>query len=300
MSVVDAGSLTAAADQLGVAQPALGLQIRNLEADLGMSLLVRHSRGVEPTPAGELLHRHAVAILQSLDDARREVTALADGARETIRFGITPSAMRLIGPDIMLEARELMPRVFLSLTEELSFVLGTALEAGELDAAFTYERSDRSLVALTALMEEDLLLVSSAETEAEPGPVTFAEAVRRDLVLAGRRDVIRALVEETAGRLSLRVNVVYETQSVPATRNVIGKGLASGIMPFGSAAEEIGNGSLVGRRIVEPALPRTLYLARRMRMQPLRHEEEFRAFLRRMLTRLRTRLGDLARPLGDI
>jgi DNA-binding transcriptional LysR family regulator len=56
VTVVEAGNMTRAAEQLHVAQTALGMQIRQMEEDLGVALLVRHSRGVEPTKAGSLLH----------------------------------------------------------------------------------------------------------------------------------------------------------------------------------------------------------------------------------------------------
>ena len=59
VSVVETGSMTRAAEQLHVAQTALGMQIRQIEEDLGVALLVRHSRGVEPTKAGRLLHERA-------------------------------------------------------------------------------------------------------------------------------------------------------------------------------------------------------------------------------------------------
>ena len=60
VSVVEAGNMTRAAEQLHVAQTALGMQIRQIEEDLGVALLVRHSRGVEPTKAGSLLHARAL------------------------------------------------------------------------------------------------------------------------------------------------------------------------------------------------------------------------------------------------
>ena len=285
---------------MNVAQPALGLQIRNLEEDLGVALLLRHSRGVQPTAVGELLYQRATAILQALEAARLEVRNFAGDTRETIRFGITPSAMHLLGADIVLEARELMPNVFLSWVEELSFILISAMEAGDLDAAFTYQGAERPGLARRALLEEDLMLVSSPLIDPSRQPIRFAEVTRRDLVLSGERDIVRRLVEDTAGRLSMAVNVVYETQSVPATRNLIDKGIASGIMPFGSIAHELASGTLAARRIVEPAVPRTLYLAHRIRPVPFHYDTEFKAFLSKALRRLTVKLGDLARPLGDI
>jgi LysR family nitrogen assimilation transcriptional regulator len=63
LSVVDTGNMTRAAEHLNVAQTALGMQIKQLEESLGVTLLVRHSRGVEPTKAGSLLRERALEIL---------------------------------------------------------------------------------------------------------------------------------------------------------------------------------------------------------------------------------------------
>jgi len=300
VKVVEIGSFTAAAEQLNVAQPALGLQIRNLEEDLGVPLLLRHSRGVEATPAGELLHKRAIAILESIEAARQEIINFAGHQREVIRFGITPSAMSLLGPDIVLDAREAMPDVFLSLVEELSFALAAALEAGELDAAFTYQRSSRPNLTQRALIEEELLFVSAPEAGLPGGPITFREVARHDLVLAGERDIVRQIVEETAGRLSVAIKVLYESQSIPATRNLVQKGIASTVIPFGSVAEQIASGELHARRIVEPSLRRTLFFVQRTHRSPLQDSEAFNAFLSKVLHALTTRLGDLCHPLASL
>ncbi|HWK14574.1 MAG TPA: LysR family transcriptional regulator [Rhizobiaceae bacterium] len=298
VKVVEAGSLTAAADQLRIAQPALGLQIRNLEEDLGVALIVRHSRGIEPTAAGALLFERSRAILQAMEDVQQEIKNFAGGMQEAIRFGITPSAMRLLGPDLLLEARQMMPDVFFSLVEELSFSLVATLEAGDLDAAFTYQNTDRNRITGRPIMEEDLLLISSPELDDSSEPVSFTEAARRDLVLAGPRDVIRRLAEETAERLSVPLNVIYEAQSVPATRNLIEKGLASGIMPYGSVVGELDSGTLCARPIIEPELIRTLYFVRRARITPLQSERAFALFVERAIETLTERLGEHCRPLG--
>lgn len=274
------------------------MQIRNLEEELGVALLRRHSRGIEPTPAGELLYRRALEILEAIERARQEVMSFADVEREVLRFGLTPSTMLLLGPDLVLEAREAMPGIFLSLVEELSFALVAALEAGDLDAALTYQAPARATLSSRALYEEDLLLVSSPEMDPSSDPIPFRELARRDLVLAGERDIVRGLVEATAARLSVPVNVVYEAQSIAATRNLVAKGIASAIIPYGSVAGELASGTLGARRITAPAVARTLYLVRRG--GALSHESEFEGFVARILATLTARLGDLHRPLGGL
>jgi LysR family nitrogen assimilation transcriptional regulator len=98
-------------------------------------LLIRHSRGVEPTAAGLTLFERAQKILALVDETRAEMLALRGATPETVRLGITPSIMSLIGYDLLVEAREDIPQVFLSVTEELGFVLMEAMKRGELDLA---------------------------------------------------------------------------------------------------------------------------------------------------------------------
>jgi LysR family nitrogen assimilation transcriptional regulator len=63
------------------------MQIRQLEEDLGVALLVRHSRGVEPTKAGRLLHTRAISILKEVDEARKDVRACEREDSETTGLG---------------------------------------------------------------------------------------------------------------------------------------------------------------------------------------------------------------------
>lgn len=298
VKVLESGSLTAASEQLNVAQPALGLQIRNLEEELGVPLMVRHSRGVQATPAGELLSKRAEHILRSFEELAGEIRSFAGRTRDTIRFGITPSAMALLGPDLLLEANETMPDVFFSLIEELSYVLIDALESGDLDIALTYHGGARSSLARRPVMEEELLLISSPEHDSSTEPVSFLDLSKRDLVLAGPRDIIRCLIDDTAMRLSLPLNVVYEAQSVSATKNLLEKGLASGVMPYGSVAKELKASRLVARRIVQPAIFRTLYIVRRQRASASAYDAPLDAFLEGAITVLQDKLGDLCRPIN--
>jgi LysR family nitrogen assimilation transcriptional regulator len=105
VGVVEAGNMTRAAEQLHVAQTALGMQIRQLEEDLGVALLVRHSRGVEATKAGSLLHTRALAILKLAEETRKEVSACDREDSEAIRLGITPALMIVLGTEITLNVR---------------------------------------------------------------------------------------------------------------------------------------------------------------------------------------------------
>jgi LysR family nitrogen assimilation transcriptional regulator len=85
--VVEAESLSKASELLCVAQPAIGLQIKHLEEELGTKLLVRHSRGVKPTEAGARLLEDAYDILRRIDDAMLRVRDEGDTPRGMITIG---------------------------------------------------------------------------------------------------------------------------------------------------------------------------------------------------------------------
>ena len=110
VGVVDAGNMTRAADQLHVAQTALGAQIKQLEDDLGVSLLVRHSRGVDATKSGRRLYDRAVEILKLVEDTRREVIASKGNPTEAIRLGITLPSWPPLAPRLRSAQRNGYPK----------------------------------------------------------------------------------------------------------------------------------------------------------------------------------------------
>ena len=300
MKVVEVGSMTRAAEQLRVAQPALGLQIRQLERDLGVDLLVRHSRGAVPTSAGTRLFERARSILKLIEETRQEITAAGRRARENVALGVTPSIMRQLGSDILLDARAQLPEVFLSLVEEMSFVLLDALEKEELDLALAYNVAERPGLVRKPVLEEDLLLVTAPSAEVQGDTIALAKALEYDLVQAGERDMVRRLIHAAAGPLSLPVKIAFEAQSIAAMKDIAACGVAASIMPFGTAVDELRRGTLTGRRIEQPAVKRTLYLVRLSKRPPFKHQVAMSRFLERMLRRLADSLGPLAHPLADV
>jgi LysR family transcriptional regulator, nitrogen assimilation regulatory protein len=297
--VVETGNMTRAADQLNVAQPALGLQIRQLEEHLGSTLLVRHSRGVEPTAAGRMLFERARKILQLVDETRAEMLALRGVASETLRLGVTPSIMNLIGYDLMVEAREDLPQVFISLTEELGYVLIDAMKRGELDLALAYEVEDEPTLNARPIFEEELLFVTALPDVPE-GPITLADALTYPLAIACERDIVRRLIESAAGRQGLKLRIAFEVNSALVMKNMVLRESVSSILPYGSVADEVRAGRLHVRRIAGREIVRRLFLLRPAGRPAFQQEAVIAAFMERMIGKLTEAGGELiqsfARP----
>ena len=241
-----------------VAQTALGLQIRNLEDELGVVLIERHSRGVTATACGAILNRHAGEILERLDAAKMAVRARAGLATETLRLGLTPSIVRLVGDAILTDLADMLPGTELILIEEFSFVLARQMAQGDLSCALSFSPDVDPRFMRRALLEEDLFLMVPPDDPGGKSPVTFREVAGYDLALTAKQDVVTRAVEDIAERLGLPLTIAYQVQSLRAVKNLVAKGVAATVMPYGAAEGELRSGQFLARPIVAPAVVRTL------------------------------------------
>jgi LysR family nitrogen assimilation transcriptional regulator len=294
--IVEAGNMTRAAEQLNVAQPALGMQIKQLEEELGVTLLVRHSRGTGPTQMGAVLYERALAILNLVEETRREIMSARAASTEPLRFGITPSLMQMIGSELALQMSDHAPGISLSLSEEMSHLLIETLRRGELDMILAYDVPDDAGWWKRALYQEDLVLVSTSPDHRRI-PIPFAEALSEPLVLPEPRDSVRALVDRTAKELGLQLKVAHEIRSIPGIKTMILRGVAAGILPFGTVLAEVQAKTLSIRPIMDPTLRRTLYLAGSQTAGRLRSISAVRQVVRAAVATLTSYMGPLGHPL---
>jgi LysR family nitrogen assimilation transcriptional regulator len=296
VGVIEAGNMTRAAEQLHVAQTALGMQIRQLEEDLGVALLVRHSRGVEPTKAGTLLHARALAILKLVEESRKDVQSCERENSEAIRLGITPALMLVCGTEIALTVREQLPQVFLSIVEAMSHVLVDTLLRGEADYILCYDVPDLPQLSRTALLQDDLVLVTPPSPH-KGKPIAFVDALEESIAMPEEGDTVRTVVARTARELGLELKVAYEVRSISAMKSLVMRGAASSVLPYFAVIDEVRAGKVDARPITMPAIRRTLFLASSTQRGPFKNEAGLTGAVRSSLSGLLDALGPLAQPL---
>src|SRR3954468_11508887 len=123
LRVAELRSFSKAADVLHVAQPAITRQIRLLEEELGVALFHRHSRGSEPTEAGQLLEIRAAELLRMADQTRVDVVSRAVVPTGTVRIGFPPSVGNLLLGSPVAAYHAKYPGVLISLVEGYNQVL---------------------------------------------------------------------------------------------------------------------------------------------------------------------------------
>lgn len=164
--VLAEGSLTRAAKHCNLSQSALTQQIQSLEAALGEPLLLRKPRGVEPTPAGNLLAGHAARILGEAARAREAFAGRKELQSGRVSFGIIPTIAPYLLPRLIGPFRRKFPAVDIAVSEArtsdlIQLLADGAIEFAVLSDVVTAERKRWSL-QVRELFREPLLLAAPA------------------------------------------------------------------------------------------------------------------------------------------
>lgn len=249
-------SLSRAATQLGVAQPALSQNMRALEEDIGAPLFQRHAKGMTLTPEGERLVGEAQRLLGQMSELRTRVTGRAIEPAGRVRLALAGSLSGVLAAPLIAALRARFPAVTLALTDGMSSVTHHQLESGQLDLALIPGTDGLFGMRTLPLFEEHFMLFgATASTQAMPRRVTLAQALAHPLAAPDRAHDLRQCIDRAAINHRLQPNVCYELNSPPMLIGVVKAGLARAILPLGPCLDALASGEVVGR----PVAPRQLH-----------------------------------------
>ena len=213
------------AELIHLSQPALSLQIRALEAEIGVRLLERNRRKTTLTAAGRAFRDAAVAGVSQLDRATRNARLAADGKLGLLRIGFISTAGSELVPNILRPFRELNPEVEFSLRNILTAEQIRMLEAGELDIGFLRLPlgGHPQLEVVTVHREPFVLVVPSSHPLGKRKRVRLEELSGQDFVMYDRayapgfHDLIFGMlrnagivptIRQTAGQMPTLISLV--------------------------------------------------------------------------------------------
>src|SRR6266480_7593467 len=130
LAVAEAGSFSRAADRLGISQPSVSQQMRDLEAGLRVSLFQRRGRRILLTAKGLVFQEHARAILRQLENCLEELNSEASQLRGALHLGVIPVLNVPLVPDLIGLFGSSHPGVTVAVEEISSTEIETALEEG--------------------------------------------------------------------------------------------------------------------------------------------------------------------------
>ncbi len=266
VAIAEEGSLSAAAQRLNVAQPALSQHVIALEGRLEVKLLERSPRGVTLTQPGEVLLAHARSILAALDDARAAVRQAGTEPLGEVAFGLPSSIAHVLSVPLAETVRLELPKVRLRVIDAMSGFIQTWLENLSVDLGMLYDLGAVRHLAHRQLMTEELHFFPAPDAwpfATPPGtPVRLADLARVELVLPSRHHGLRTMIERIARAHGITLAVTTEMDALGQIRTLVARGSGCTILAPAAAIDAVERGELAMAPIVEPRLIRPVYLVR--------------------------------------
>ncbi|MBO6782009.1 MAG: LysR family transcriptional regulator [Alphaproteobacteria bacterium] len=229
--IAESGSFTAAAARLRVAQPALSRQIAALEQDLGAPVFVRGPGGVSLTAHGEILLRHADAMRVHAARAREEISAALGHVSGWISFGTAPAVGRLLFGAVAARMSERYPGLRISFVEGVGAGLLNALTDGTLDLAVMSRPANAPGIEFHHLFDEPVYLVGARDAKMPRKAAGWDDLAGMPLVVTNQQTTMASWVEELSGQSQADLDLRYRVESSRAAIDIVGRGLAYGVLP---------------------------------------------------------------------
>jgi DNA-binding transcriptional LysR family regulator len=232
VAVAEHGSVSLAAQELSISQSAVTEALKQLEADLGVKLFERHSRGLTTTQNGHQFLRHAAEILAGVSGARRAFAAqAAPGGR--LSLGVTSLMAGYVLSDLLAKFRRANPGVEVTATEDSAEYLEHLLVGGELDVAVMVTTPARDRMALqTEILDVSpyRLWLPIGHPLAAQESITLAEVARERLIVLSL-DEIEGETARLISAFGERPRIAFRTRSVEAVRSLVATGAGVALLP---------------------------------------------------------------------
>lgn len=250
VTVISEGSMTAAADKLYLTQPAVSQQIRNLEEDLGVELLVRGVRQIKATPQGEVLYEYAKKIINLTQLAEIAIKSIGAEMKGQLRVGTLNSiGLHLMSPIVgrlMRHNPDLQLKIDYAKGDELvkSFKKGLydVIILPEVGTEFGLELENTEA---KFLQKEEMWLVGSGKDEKIPQQITSADL--KQLPLVNFVEEFPNFISELQSKLQaakITAASIFESANVGTLKRVIEAGLGWGFLPAHSIKKQVRSGRL--------------------------------------------------------
>jgi DNA-binding transcriptional LysR family regulator len=229
-SVIELGSFSAAADRAGVSQPAVSLQIRQLERQQGTSLVERVGRRATPTAAGTELLAYVRSIEAAVSEMRDGMARFATGTAGRLRIGTGATACTYLLPPILRKLRGKFPLVEIVVTTGNTSDIAKAVEENRIDVGLVTLPATGRILEVTPLVRDEFVCISTRDF-ALPQRITPSALADVPVILFEPGGNTRSIADEWLAREGNLLKPIMSLGSVEAIKALVGAGLGCAIVP---------------------------------------------------------------------
>jgi DNA-binding transcriptional LysR family regulator len=277
-AVAERGSFSAAAESLGVTQPAVSQQIRTLERDLGVVLIDRSGRPMRLTERGEVVHRYARRLLALRDEFERE---LAEGAGELsgrLVVGASTGPGEHVLPELLGSFRNVHPGVTVSLRVEATGTIVDLVLDRELELGVVGARRPHRALAYDPFLRDRVILAVPPGHRFGGRTVQLAELLAEPLIVMQPGSGIRSVIEDELRRAGVRVRdlqIGMELGLQESAKSAVEAGFGVCFLSSLAVEKELRLGTLETAQVAGIDAARDFWTVRPAARAPTRLVEEF-------------------------
>jgi len=252
-------SVTRAARQLNIVQPALSMQIAKLEAELGQKLFERSSHGMTLTVAGEAFCRLVSPIARDVEYAKQEMARLNGRISGRVSAGLITSVAQSTMASSSATVAHLYPEITLSVCEGYTETLTDWVNSGQLDFALINVPRRRVSLAAHHVMDEEMVFVCRKDAPTKPpANLRFGHLAEFDLVMPSKRHGLRMILEEHAAAAGIELRPRLELDTLPALCDVVATTNLVSVLPTIALQQSLADGRVKAHRFAEPRIVRSI------------------------------------------
>lgn len=254
-TAIELGSFSAAAQRLDLTQPAVSLQVRQLEKRLGTPLVERLGRVLRPTAAGAELLVHVARIDAAVADALDAVAHHASGTAGRVRLGTGATACIFLLPPVLGALRQRFPGLEITVRTGNTADIVQAVEDNTLDLGLVTLPASGRMLDVTPVLQDAFVAIAPKGT-ALPKKVTASDLARHPVLLFEPGGQTRRIADTWFAQAGVALQPAMSLGSVEAIKELVAAGLGCAVLP-GMAVQGT-HGNAVEVRPLSPPLARTL------------------------------------------
>jgi len=257
-TVARCGSLTKAAEELYISQPAISQAIRQLEARLGTQLFYRVHKGMKLTKqGGELIYGDVERALKILSGVENRLSQINCSATGTIRIGASETIFQYALSDKLVEFHKLYPAVKFELLTDISPVTIEQLKTDRCDIGFLnfpIDDDPEILVNQTIMLLNDVFIAGREFEHLKGKQLTIWDLQQYPLLLLQGGTVARSAIDHFCHSLGVRLMPAIEVDSWGFMKQLVVEGMGIGCIPREYTKNKIRDGSLFELNVT-PVMP---------------------------------------------
>ncbi len=257
-TVAKCGSLTKAADELYISQPAVSQAIKQLETQLQTTLFHRKHKGMELTAqGGELIFAGVENALQTLENVERKLAELKQTATGTLRIGASETIFQYALSEKIVQYHALYPQVKIELISDVSPKICEALKTDRCDIGFLNLpiAPDEGIVITDSIMYlNDVFIAGRQFSHLQGKLLTLRDLQKLPLLFMEGQTVARESFNRYAESHGVKLTPAVEVDSWGFMKRLVAAGMGVGVIPREYTQNKIADGSLFELEVT-PAMP---------------------------------------------